>query len=63
MIESKIESFNNGYSVVLYDDEDGYLVREIATDKLQALIALKEAVGQLVTAEMNALIQAAGAIS
>ena len=58
MLEFKVESFVNGYSVVAYDDADGYLVREVTETRLEALKALHVVVQDLLTKEREAILNA-----
>jgi hypothetical protein len=58
MLEFKIESFTNGFSVAVYDDNDGYLVREVTETRLEALKAVHNVVLDLLSKEREAILDA-----
>jgi hypothetical protein len=58
MLEFKVESFTNGFSVAVYDDNDGYLVREVTETKLEALKAVHNVVLDLLSKEREAILDA-----
>lgn len=55
MIEVKIESFGNGYSVVVRDTEDGFIVREINETKIEACGTVIHALEKIVQEEIKYL--------
>jgi len=58
MIEFKIESFTNGFSVAVFDDADGYLIREVTETRLEALKAVHNVVLDLLSKEREAILDA-----
>jgi hypothetical protein len=58
MLEMKIESFTNGFSVAVFDDADGYLVREVTETRLEALKAVHSVVLDLLSKEREAILDA-----
>ena len=59
MLEFKIESFTNGFSVAVYDDADGYLVREVTETRLEALKTVHNVVLDLLSKERRAILDGA----
>ncbi len=60
MIEIRIESFTNGFSLSAYDDEDGYIVREIAETKTEILSTLLKIISDMGKAEQEKLVNSHG---
>jgi hypothetical protein len=59
MLKMEIESFINGFSVIVYDNKDGYLVREVTETNLEALKVLQTALIKLLSKELDRLLNAA----
>ncbi len=61
MIEIKVESFTNGFSVSVFDRTDGYIVREIVETKAEALGVLIRVLMGMADAERKRIEGAYGA--
>lgn len=59
MLKLEVESFTNGFSVVAYDDADGYIVREVTETRLEALKALHNVILDLMSRERQAILDGA----
>jgi len=59
MLNSQIEDWKNGFSVYVYDNGGGYLVREVTETKIDALIAARNAFDALIAEERRAILDAA----
>ncbi len=55
MLQINIESFTNGYSLIVYDPKDGYIAREVHKEKVQALGALQDVIAHMIGKEYNDL--------
>lgn len=55
MIKIEIQSYVNGYSLVVYDESNGYLVREIAETRLEILNTMLGIISKLAAEEKKAL--------
>jgi hypothetical protein len=53
MITIEIDEFVNGYSLVGFDNKDGYFFNEINEDKLEVLEALKRWTNQEIFKELG----------
>lgn len=58
MIKIEINSFTNGSSLTVYDDQDGYIVREVAKSKIEVLKTLLDVVIDLAEKERKHLQEA-----
>jgi hypothetical protein len=58
MLEFKVESFTNGFSVAVFDNKDGYLVREVTETRLEALKTVHNVVLDLLSKEREAILDA-----
>jgi hypothetical protein len=51
----QIESYVNGYSLVIYNDQDGFIVREVADTKLEILNTMLGVITKLALDEKKLL--------
>ena len=58
MIKIEIQNYTNGYSLTVFDDHDGYLVRELADTRIEILNTMLSIITDLTLREKKRLAAA-----